>query len=287
VLAAILVFAVRPLPERATLEHPSRITTGKSSSHLALPGLALEVQPESAVVVGAETPQGLLIVLDGGSITCQVAPRQRDAPLIVQAGGVRVQVVGTRFSVTRLGESARVQVYEGVVEVRSQGHSLRVGAGEEWPARATPPTSPKAAAADAERRPKAADESDESTRNAKPAAAARTKGRSNTSAPTTREPSATTTEQATTEASSHRSSQEVFEQATALENSDPVKASQLYRTLESGSDSWAQNALYARGRLAASRGNSGEARRLLELYLQRFPRGGNAEDARAVLRRLR
>jgi TolA-binding protein len=78
----------------------------------------------------------------------------------------------------------------------------------------------------------------------------------------------------------------VFERATALERSDPARASQLYRSLELGTDSWAQNALYARGRLAASRGNPAEARRLLERYLERFPRGSNAEDARAVLRRL-
>jgi TolA-binding protein len=78
----------------------------------------------------------------------------------------------------------------------------------------------------------------------------------------------------------------VFEQATALERSDPGRASRLYRSLESGTDSWARNALYAHGRLEASRGNAGEARRLLERYLERFPRGSNAADARAVLERL-
>jgi TolA-binding protein len=79
----------------------------------------------------------------------------------------------------------------------------------------------------------------------------------------------------------------VFEQATAMERTDPARASELYRTLEAGADSWAQNALYARGRLEASRGNHAEARRLLGRYLERFPRGSNAEDARAVLKRLR
>jgi TolA-binding protein len=79
----------------------------------------------------------------------------------------------------------------------------------------------------------------------------------------------------------------LFEEATALERSNPERAAELYGGLESGSDSWAQNALYARGRLQASRGNRAEARRLLELYLERFPNGSNAEDARAVLKRLR
>jgi TolA-binding protein len=79
----------------------------------------------------------------------------------------------------------------------------------------------------------------------------------------------------------------VFEEAAALERGDPGRAARLYRTLESGSDSWAQNALYAHGRLEASRGNRAEARRLLERCLVRFPHGSNAEDARSVLERLR
>jgi outer membrane protein assembly factor BamD (BamD/ComL family) len=79
----------------------------------------------------------------------------------------------------------------------------------------------------------------------------------------------------------------VFEQAALLERSDPAQASKLYGSLESQGDSWAQNALYAQGRLEATRGNRAEARRLLERYLERFPNGSNAEDARAVLARLR
>jgi TolA-binding protein len=83
------------------------------------------------------------------------------------------------------------------------------------------------------------------------------------------------------------SRQATFEEATALERSAPERALSLYASLESGSDSWAQNALYARGRLQASHGNGAEARALLERYLERFPRGSNAEDARAVLTRLK
>ena len=79
----------------------------------------------------------------------------------------------------------------------------------------------------------------------------------------------------------------MFEQAAALERRDPARAAKLYAELESSGDSWAQNALYARGRLEASRGNLAEARRLLERYLERFPRGNNADDSRAVLKRLR
>jgi hypothetical protein len=272
------VLMARGLPERARAEHPSRITTGSTSSHLALSGLSLDVEPQSAVVVGAETPQGILVVIDRGSIVCQVAPRANDAPLIVQAGEARVRVVGTRFRVTRLGESARVRVQEGVVEVSSRGGTVRVRAGEEWPAelaRAEPaealavPSAPLLAFDDATKRP--------SSSPARSTAVA-ARNRTTSAAPTAESGSAQ-------EPSPSR--QSVFEEAALLERSDPARAAKLYAGLESQGDSWAQNALYARGRLEATRGNQAEARRLLERYLDRFPNGSNAEDARAVLSRLR
>jgi len=276
---AILVVGV--LPQRANVEQPSRITTGATPSRLALPGLSLSVEPQSAVVVGADTPQGLLIVMDRGSIVCQVAPRPSDSPLIVQAGDTRVRVLGTRFRVTRLQESARVEVQEGVVEVSARGRVVRLRAGEAWASETTPAT------------PVPSVSTVETARAAEPsasgsAAADRSVPQSNRSRST---PAAARPAEAlassTLPKDSAPSPQAVFEQATALERSDPRRASELYRSIESGSDSWARNALYARGRLAAAQGNRAEARQLLQRYLERFPRGNNADDARAVLRRLR
>jgi hypothetical protein len=258
-------------------EQPSRITTGASASHLALSGLSLDVEPESAVVVGPETPKGLLIVVDRGTIVCEVAPRPHDAPLIVQAGAARVRVVGTRFSVTRLEESARVTVDEGVVEVSFRGGIVHVGAGERWPSDETQELAAEPAVVpnDAPR----------------PEVSARAVSPSPRSAPTPAK-SRTTPEPSVVEPVSPPkppapSRQATFEEATLLERSDPARAARLYANLQSGGDSWAQNALYAWGRLEATRGNRAEARRLLERYLERFPSGGNAEDARAVLTRLR
>lgn len=301
---AVAVLAIRPWSERATLEHPSRITTGHSPSHLALPGLALDVEPESAVVVSAETPKGLLIVLDRGGIVCQVAPRSSESPLIVQAGEARIVVVGTRFGVTRLGETARVVVHEGVVEVTSRGQTQQVRAGEQWPAQRAPePDSASRRAVDndtvdndesAEPPPVQSAVPAEKTRartvekTQQQATAKSKRAPSSPNVPTAPETAEPAPSKAATDRSASRpSSQAMFEEATRLERSDPARASRLYRRLETGSDSWAQNALYARGRLEASRGNSREARRLLESYLQRFPRGSNVEDARAMLRRLR
>jgi hypothetical protein len=275
------VIVAQGLPERASVEQPSRITTGTNASHLALSGLSVDVEPESTVVVSDETAHGRLIVLDRGSIVCQVAPRPAGAPLIVQAGAARVRVVGTRFSVTRLGESARVEVQQGVVEVSSRGETYLVHAGERWPTEvavsAAVVPSPVASAVP----PKLVDDVERAAAVPERRAPA-FQGKATADAAG----SAIRAAKEATPVAAPLSPQAVFEQATLLERTDPGRASKLYGTLASRSDSWAQNALYARGRLEATRGNRSEARRLLELYLERFPNGGNAQDARAVLKRL-
>lgn len=307
----VLMFGIPWRAEPVSGDHPSRITTGDSASHLALAGLTLDVAPQSAVVVGAETPQGMILVLDRGSVLCDVAPRAHDAPLIVQAGATRVRVIGTRFKVTRSGESAAVAVYQGVVEVSSAGETERVSAGQTWPSKKgasspaasqlgdsngaiTPPkpenemTATPTALQPAER----GDEGEAKlapppVSPARPKSGQPTRAGSRTGSSQQAEANeASRAEEPEPKATARPSPQTVFEQATRLERSDPARASQLYRSLEAGSDSWAQNALYAHGRLQASRGNRAEARRLLERYLERFPRGSNAADARAVLRRL-
>jgi hypothetical protein len=277
------VIVAHGLPERASVEQPSRITTGTSASHLALPGLSVDVEPESTVVVSDETPQGRLIVLDRGSIVCNVAPRPASVPLIVQAGALRVRVVGTAFSVTRLGESARVKVREGIVEVSSRGETHLVRAGEEWPTKIAEPAPVEPSPIASALPPKLADDVERAATapERRVPSASRVKGALEVDG------SAQGTSKDSSPMPSPFSPQAVFEQATLLERTDPERASKLYGTLDSRSDSWAQNALYARGRLAATRGNRVEARRLLELYLERFPNGGNAEDARAVLKRLK
>jgi hypothetical protein len=57
--------------------------------------------------------------------------------------------------------------------------------------------------------------------------------------------------------------------------------------LSAGDDAWAQNALYAHGRLEADRHHRAEAIGLLRQYLDRFPQGVNVRDARQLLERLR
>ena len=80
---------------------------------------------------------------------------------------------------------------------------------------------------------------------------------------------------------------ERFQSAAALEVRDPLAAARIYRELASGSGPWAANALFAEARLSAERGQQDAAQALLSVYLERFPGGPNADDARALLGRLK
>ncbi|HKQ67776.1 MAG TPA: FecR family protein [Polyangiaceae bacterium] len=267
---------------------PSRISTGKNPSHLELPGVSLDVNPESAVVVGGEAQRSMLIVVDRGEIACDVAPRAADAPLIVQAGEVRVRVVGTRFKVSRLGESARVEVQKGVVEVSVAGKTTTVGAGESWAsAKEVVSSAPEVTAPREPSVPSGAMLPDGVVVPEAHVRRAPPRGAVTQAHPVTPAPAPVVEEREAPAAPRARSSQDLFESAAKVEVSDPGRAITLYRSIETGQDSWAQNALFAHARLEATRGNKGEARRLLLQYLSRFPRGANADDARAVLERVR
>jgi len=84
-----------------------------------------------------------------------------------------------------------------------------------------------------------------------------------------------------------KDAQRLYEAAAQTETSDPDGAMASYRKLASGGGPWAPTALFAAGRLAADRGRTAEAKRLLEDYLTRYPRGANVDDARRILARLR
>jgi TolA-binding protein len=75
----------------------------------------------------------------------------------------------------------------------------------------------------------------------------------------------------------------LFQQATELEASAPEAAIALYKQVAKGSGAWAANALFAQGRLHHARGEQKRARAILAQYLQRFPEGPNAADAKALL----
>ncbi|MDF0491086.1 FecR domain-containing protein [Sphingobium sp. H39-3-25] len=70
--------------------------------------------------------------IDQGEVWFQVA-KDRARPFIVEAGRIRVEAVGTAFSVRRRDDGADVLVTEGIVEAwadGAEGAKIRLGAGE-------------------------------------------------------------------------------------------------------------------------------------------------------------
>jgi hypothetical protein len=73
------------------------------------------------------------VVLDTGKVTLAVERRDADSELEVRAGAYRFKVIGTRFSVTRSGDTIGLRVDEGRVAVHDEsGEFAIVSAGGDW-----------------------------------------------------------------------------------------------------------------------------------------------------------
>jgi hypothetical protein len=252
-----LLFLYEPVGDdaRASLDS-ARFATGREATETLLGDVAISIEPASALVVVKDAAAGSLVVLERGAARFSVPPRERRPAFVVQAGDVRVEVVGTRFRVERVKGSASVHAYEGVVRVIAGGRSALLRRGEHWPlATAAPP--------------------ELATREVQSAGP---KTVTPEPQPTSRDASPPQT------AATDR--QKRFEQAALLEAGDPEQALRLYRGLAAEGGRWGENALYAMGRLEMERGRRAAAARILSNYLARHPQGGNASDARALLERL-
>jgi hypothetical protein len=81
------------------------------------------------------------------------------------------------------------------------------------------------------------------------------------------------------------SARQEFEEAASLESTAPDQALSKYRRISDAGGPWAANALYARARLMREQGRQAAAEQLLVRYLERYPRGNNAADARRLLKK--
>lgn len=249
----------RPAPARS----PARIATGEAPSALSVGDVALEVAPHTALLADADRERGVLFVLERGQATFRVAPVGARPPVVVQAGDVRVEVIGTAFAVSRQGDSARVAVYEGVVSLVHAGERSRLGPGSVWPAAPSPP---------AEDRPAADEPAPPPEQPAAP--------------PAERRPPTDRTGRQPALAAPRASDKQRYQSAQALERTDPDRARTIYGQLASGGGVWAPMALYAHALLEERAGHRPAARKLLERYLTRYPDGLNAADARELLKEL-
>jgi len=232
--------------------------------------ITLEVQ--SKVVMSREAPTAMV---ERGGAWFQVAPRHDQPPFVVVAGDTMVRVIGTRFRVARSAEITTVTVERGLVDVRFHGVGAQVGANQTWSSdrpneiTVTRTASHEPAPVKAAPPPPVANEPDE-TEMAPVRAHPRTK-------PVTPPPAGSSQAQPAVDPD-----QTKFNQATQLERRDPKAALAAYMELSQGNGKWAANALYAAGRLAMDLRDP-RAKTFLQIYLRRFPRGKNADDARKLL----
>jgi hypothetical protein len=244
---------------------PTRMVTTSSPSHFALGDSALDLGPGTVVVATGNDDRGVVLVVERGRVTCAVAPRAGRPPFMVQAGEVRVRVVGTRFSVTRLGEGVRVDVDHGVVEVSAGAERMSLHDGQSWETRPPAPAfAPEPPPAPGEPR---------SVATAAPGLA------ESLSPPPTMDPPSLPA----SGPGAPPSPRDRFEAAARYERTDPARAIALYAQLAAEGGSWGANALFAEARLEADWNHLSEARRLAAEYLSRFPNGPNAADARVLL----
>lgn len=309
------VFTVRewrhasaPVTRAAELaEAATEITTTTSGSHIDIAGAALDVAPQSAVSVGGGPGGSTVVVLERGAVTCEVAPRTTRAPFVVQAGQTRVTVIGTRFTVRRVGDRAAVSVEHGLVEVADTNMTELVHVGERFvpgegvtraplasaeaeapPASAPEPAREEPAAPQPARAPhrRVVARADVHAIEA-PVAAPRAEAAAIAPAAETAvhsvEVEAPAGAPAAEGAPPRRSVQVLFELAAQLELKDPSAALRIYGELAASEDAWAASALFASARLEGERGQDARARELAAAYLRRFPTGPNADDARTLL----
>jgi hypothetical protein len=100
--------------------------------------VTLEAESELALV---ELATSQTLALSRGSLRAQVAKVAQGQHFVVKTPDAEITVHGTAFRVATLaaasecnaGTTTRVDVYEGVVSVRTHGIEVRVPAGQHWP----------------------------------------------------------------------------------------------------------------------------------------------------------
>jgi hypothetical protein len=298
VAAAVMVLFFRNDTDKVELSSTSRIEATQHLTRTNLGDVSLVASPGSALVTTGSDTIGWTVLLERGRVSFAVPKRERRPTFKVQAAATLVEVIGTRFSVDRDGERVTVAVSEGTVRVTSDGRALAVHAGQTWENGVAPRVAEDDLGSDGsevprlhESAPARAPVSNERQATTRKSATApkleNVPGALESAAP---EP-ATTAPAASSAPPSpapvQPSERDRFETASKLERTQPSAALAIYSELSRGRGPWAANALYAAGRLELEHGQKGRAKRLLELYCERFPTGQNIEEARRLLSTLR
>jgi hypothetical protein len=248
--AASLFFVVTrntPAPQPTT---PSLVVTpAGGSSRFTVGDSVIDAGSDTSVEVKQDKNGTTTLTLARGSVDCDVMPRPNRPPFRVIAGDVTVEVVGTRFEVSRTGNLIRVDVSRGKVKVHGNGEQRMLEAGESWAsaqvAIVTPPEPARPAVVEPQKQPAQPEQPEiEPARPAKPIV------------------------------------QITPEQAwkAALATKDETRRARAYRTVANGNHTWAALSLFNLAELQAKT-DVGASLATLDELKRRFPNAGNAEDA--------
>ena len=135
VLAIALNLRATQTPQTNTSSEsplPTLLATGPGESdRLMLGDAAVDVEENTNISVQRFADGRTLILLESGSVHCEVQPRPKRPSFVVRAGDVDVTVIGTGFDVAR-DKTVTVAVQHGIVSVATSHETLRLHAGETW-----------------------------------------------------------------------------------------------------------------------------------------------------------
>ena len=271
--AASVVFLVTREPAPAPVALPSSpslvVTPEGGTSRFTVGDAVIDAGSDTSVEVKHEPNGTTTLLLARGSVDCDVLPRANRAPFRVIAGDVTVEVVGTRFEVSRDGDVTRVDVARGRVKVHGNGELRYVGAGQSWtsalagsavtavvtpPIASDTPAAPIVAETPAEPpEPAEIELPAERMRPAKPSVAA---------------PPTVTTPPTPSPGQAYRA---------ALKIEDETKRAEAYRAVANGNHTWAALSLLNLAELQ-SKFDVDAALATLDELKRRFPKAENAEE---------
>ncbi|HMG53314.1 MAG TPA: FecR family protein [Kofleriaceae bacterium] len=284
--AAVVAVVIALRWQPSGLDEPSRVVSGPGPdpTSVMLGDSHIVLDPNTALVMRHEAEHPTVQVERGGA-WFTVAPRGSRPAFIVRAGDATVHVVGTRFRVARSDERIAVEVERGLVDVNFRGSVVAVGAGQRWSSDAGRILATAAAPPAADPAPEVAAPEVAAPEVAAPAPIRHTSRPARPAVGSAVAPAEVAPAAPPAEVAGDRDQTE-YDRLAALEPRSPATALAGYLKLARGTSRWADPALFAAARLAVDRGDR-RAETLLGIYLQRFPGGANATDARQLLARLK
>ena len=265
--ASVIFLVAREAPPSRPSSPSLVVTPAGGSSRFTVGDAVIDAGSDTSVEVKQDPNGTTTLLLGRGTVDCDVMPRPNRAPFRVVAGDVTVEVVGTRFEVSRVGTVTRVDVARGKVKVHGNGEQRLLGAGQSWSSAVTTagvegsPATPADRASGVTAPTPVVTEPIAPDKHDKPALV--------------EEPEIELPAEAARPAKAI-SPQQAYE--AALEIKDETKRARAYRTVANGNHTWAALSLFNLAELQAKT-DVGATLKTLDELKRRFPNAGNAEDA--------